>query len=82
MFWMPGWRALANTLQVLIVLLRKSSEPGAHPGAGYRAGVHDGVDAAVPVIHLVQGLHGLAHVGEVGARTGTGRWRDGPGRRS
>lgn len=67
---MPSRRALANTLWVLTVLLRKSSEPGARPGVGYGAEVDDGVDAAVPVIHLAQDLHGLAHVGQVGAHEG------------
>jgi hypothetical protein len=32
--------------------------------------VDDGVHTAMPVIYLVQGLHGLSHVGEIGTDEG------------
>jgi hypothetical protein len=40
---------------------------GHHPGSGHRTEVDHRVHTLVPVIHLVQDLHGLAHVGEVSA---------------
>ena len=39
---------------------------GGKPGRRHRRQVDHGVDAVVTLVHLVQDLHGLAHVGEVG----------------